>query len=86
MTPYTERRHSGYYNEKGELPASTTTDDLGGLGSPASSPAAEDSAEPALDDLTKSELLEKAKTLGVSPANNAMTKDELVAALEEHKG
>src|SRR5262245_1781769 len=35
-----------------------------------------------LDSMTKSELLEHAKALGVSPANNDMTKDELRAGIE----
>jgi hypothetical protein len=39
-----------------------------------------------LDDMTKAELLERAKSLGVSPANNDMTKDELRAAIEQHEG
>lgn len=34
MTPYTERRAKGYYNTKGEKPASTTTNNLAGLGTP----------------------------------------------------
>ena len=34
-------------------------------------------------DLTKDELLAKAVELGVSPANNAMTKAELAAAIEQ---
>jgi hypothetical protein len=36
-----------------------------------------------LDALTKAELLEHAKALGVTPANNDMTKDELRAAIEQ---
>ena len=34
MTPYTERRHAGHYNEKGDKPESTTTDKLAGIGAP----------------------------------------------------
>ena len=34
MTPYRERREQGLYNEKGEAPKSTTTDNLAGLGAP----------------------------------------------------
>ena len=93
MTPYSERRHKGYYSETGELPASTTTDSLGGLGAPAAvaeeEPEAaediEDTQDFTLDDMTKSELLEKAKELGVSPANAAMNKDELIAGIEEQQ-
>jgi hypothetical protein len=36
-----------------------------------------------LDEMTKAELLEHAKQLGVSPANNDMTKEELRAAIDE---
>jgi hypothetical protein len=35
-----------------------------------------------LDLMTKADLLEYAKELGVSPANNDMTKDELRAGIE----
>jgi hypothetical protein len=38
-----------------------------------------------LDVMTKAELLDYAKELGVSPANNDMTKDELRAAIDEHQ-
>jgi len=38
-----------------------------------------------LDAMTKAELLDYAKELGVSPANNDMTKDELRAAIDEHE-
>lgn len=38
-----------------------------------------------LDAMTKAELLEHAKELGVSPANNDMTKEELRAAIDEHE-
>ena len=85
MTPYSERRHKGYYSETGELPASTTTDSLGGLGAPAAA-ADEDTQDSSLEDMTKSELIEKAKDLGVSPANAAMNKDELIAGIEEQQG
>jgi hypothetical protein len=39
-----------------------------------------------LEEMTKAELLEHAKELGVSPANNDMTKDELRAAIDEYQG
>ncbi len=39
-----------------------------------------------LDAMTKAELLEHAQQLGVSPANNAMTKDELRAAVDAFEG
>jgi len=38
-----------------------------------------------LDAMTKAELLDYAKELGVSPANNDMTKDELRAAIDEYQ-
>jgi hypothetical protein len=38
-----------------------------------------------LEEMTKAELLEHAKSLGVTPANNAMTKEELLAAIEQHQ-
>lgn len=41
---------------------------------------------PSLDEMTKAQLLEHAKSLGVSPANNDMTKEELRAAVDEHQG
>ena len=37
-----------------------------------------------LDAMTKAQLLEYAQQLGVSPANNDMTKDELRAAIDAH--
>lgn len=50
---------------------------------PAAEPAAESTADTSggtdqLDQLTKAELLEQAKAKGVSPANNDMTKQELI--------
>ena len=41
-----------------------------------------ETSPPPLDQMTKAELLEYAKQLGVSPANNDMTKDELRAAVD----
>lgn len=38
-----------------------------------------------LDAMTKAELLEHAKELGVTPANAAMSKDELRTAIDEHE-
>jgi hypothetical protein len=42
--------------------------------------------EPDLASMTKAELLAYAQELGVSPANNDMTKDELRAGIEAHQG
>jgi hypothetical protein len=42
-------------------------------------------SEPDLDSMTKEELLDHARSLGVSPANHAMTKDELRQAIDEHE-
>jgi hypothetical protein len=39
-------------------------------------------ADKTLDEMTKEELLELARARGVSPANAAMTKEELKEALE----
>jgi hypothetical protein len=39
-----------------------------------------------LDEMTKAELLEHARELGVTPANNDMTKDELRTAIDEYQG
>ena len=39
-----------------------------------------------LEAMTKAELLDYAKSLGVSPANNDMTKAELIDAVEAHQG
>lgn len=39
-----------------------------------------------LDSMTKAQLLEYAKSKGISPANNDMTKEELRAAIDEAEG
>jgi hypothetical protein len=49
-------------------------------------PPEETGAEQGLDAMTKEELLEYARELGVSPANRDMTKDELRAGIEAHEG
>ena len=38
-----------------------------------------------LDEMTKAELLEYAQGLGISPANNAMSKEELRDAIDAHE-
>jgi hypothetical protein len=38
-----------------------------------------------LEQMTKAELLEHAKALGVTPANNMMTKAELLEAIQQHE-
>jgi len=38
-----------------------------------------------LDEMTKAELLDYARSLGVTPANNDMTKEELRAAIDQHE-
>jgi hypothetical protein len=44
------------------------------------------SEQPAsLDEMTKAQLLEHAQQLGISPANAAMSKEELRAAIDEHE-
>jgi len=39
-----------------------------------------------LDSMTKAQLLDYAKSKGISPANNDMTKEELRAAIDEAEG
>jgi hypothetical protein len=39
-----------------------------------------------LESKTKAEILQQARDMGVSPANNDMTKAELIAAVEAHQG
>jgi hypothetical protein len=39
-----------------------------------------------LDAMTKDELLAYAQSLGISPANASMNKDELRASIEAHEG
>jgi hypothetical protein len=36
------------------------------------------------EEMTKAQLLEYAQQLGVSPANNAMSKEELLTAVQAH--
>jgi hypothetical protein len=45
-------------------------------------PSVEPTEEVDLDSMTKAELLAHAQALGVSPANNDMTKDELRAGID----
>ena len=47
---------------------------------------ASDKSKAVLDEMTKDELLEHAQSIGASPANKNMTKDELRAAIDEHTG
>ena len=61
----------------------------GGSGAVPAPPPAVDPAQPddpdeetTLDEMSKEELLEYAQSIGVSPANKNMTKDELRAAVE----
>jgi hypothetical protein len=44
--------------------------------------AAELASEPGLNEMTKAQLLAYAQGLGVSPANNDMTKDEIRAGVD----
>lgn len=48
--------------------------------------AAGGEAETDLDAMTKADMLEMAKSLDVTPANNDMTKEELRAAIEAKLG
>lgn len=93
---YHWRRSAGVYDAPDhEGPpgnAHTTTDGGGGLvGAPQAEPVPAEEAEeeavnePEVDDLdglTKAELLDRARALGAFPANAAMSKDELRAAVE----
>jgi hypothetical protein len=54
-------------------------------GTPDDEPQAGTQSADSLDDMSKAELLEHAKSIGVSPANNDMTKDELRAAIDAHE-
>jgi hypothetical protein len=49
---------------------------------PAAGAAPAEQAGPNPDEMTKAELLAYAKQLGVEPANNDMTKDELRAGVD----
>jgi len=48
-------------------------------------PEAAPAAGEDLDQMTKDQLLEHAQSLGVSPANASMTKDELRAGIDQHQ-
>jgi hypothetical protein len=61
--------------------------DEGTGGEPGEPAVAETDAESVeLDSMTKDELLAYAQSLGVTPANASMTKDEIRAGIEEHQG
>lgn len=92
MTPYRDRREQGHYNPDGEPPEPTHSHHLSGLQTATHPPQEEQEVETVeesatdeaddLTDLTKAELLDLAKERGISPANAAMSKDELREALE----
>jgi len=65
----------------GSGPADTGS---GGSGAGEAGPPAADTGGD-LDAMTKEQLLELATSLGVSPANAGMTKDELKAGIEAHR-
>lgn len=44
--------------------------------------SAQPGGTPTLDEMTKPELLDQARSLGVTPANNDMTKEELRAGID----
>jgi hypothetical protein len=56
----------------------------GSGGSP--DPQDEDGEEPTLDEMTKAQLLDYAQGKGYSPANAAMSKDEIRAVIDENEG
>jgi hypothetical protein len=70
MTRYRERREAGEYLPEKVEEAVT----------PAGAPRP---GEAELDELSKDELLAYAQSIGVSPANAGMTKDELRAGIED---
>lgn len=72
MTRYRERL------EAGEFAAPTETDEG------ASAPSVPAFNGPDLDAMTKDDLLAHAQSLGLSPANAAMTKGEIRAAIAAH--
>ncbi len=99
MTPYRERREKGHYDSPTNTPASVHSQHLPGLltgtlhVSVADEPptftvsATQAPVVPAEDfsSFSKTELLTLAKERGLSPANAAMSKAELRAALEANE-
>jgi hypothetical protein len=57
-----------------------------GTGGPVAGPKAESGATDELDAMTKDQLLEYAQSRGISPANAAMSKDELKASIRAAGG
>ncbi len=93
MTPYRERREQGFYHPEGETPESVHSHHVAGLQTATHPPETaletlqaaveeEGLVDVNLDEMTKAELLDLAKERGISPANAAMSKDELREALE----
>ncbi len=99
MTPYRERREKGHYDSPTNTPASVHSTHLPGLLTGTSATSATSSVEittnttteaaPAqaedFSSFSKTELLTLAKERGLSPANAAMSKAELRAALEANE-
>ena len=82
MTPYRQRRHDGHYDAPQE--ASPEAEEA-----PAETPEAElDDTQPQeeavmpLSEMTKAELITLCRDRDISPANAAMSKSELITALE----
>ena len=76
MTEYRRRLEAGEYDPPGGHELRERA---------AQQPAAA-SADSPLSSLSKGELIERAQSLGVSPANASMTKEELTAAIEQAGG
>jgi hypothetical protein len=57
-----------------------------GTGGPVLGPKAESGGTDELDAMTKDQLLEYAQSRGISPANAAMSKDELKASIRAAGG
>ncbi|HKE76620.1 MAG TPA: Rho termination factor N-terminal domain-containing protein [Acidimicrobiales bacterium] len=73
MTAYRDRREAGQYAYKGTIQR-------------ADAPAPAEAAVDDLDAMTKDQLIEKAQSLGISPAHQGMSKADLIAAIRAHEG
>lgn len=73
MTEYRRRLEAGEYDPPGGHELRERTSEQHEL---------RKADEGSLGSMTKGELIERAQSLGVSPANASMTKEDLVAAIE----
>ena len=89
MTAYRNRLNAGHYLvgtvKTGKAEPATKSEPEVEAAADTPEPTASDAGRgPDLDSLNKQELLEFAKSLGISPANNDMTKSELRAGIDAH--